>query len=83
MKQILEFEKPIVNLKDKIAELKKFTADSEIDLTEEIKKLEDRLEQLEDDIYGNLKPWDRVQMARHSERPTTLRLYPIIIYQIY
>ncbi|MCR1834188.1 acetyl-CoA carboxylase carboxyl transferase subunit alpha [Oceanobacillus caeni] len=72
MKQILEFEKPIINLKDKIAELKKFTADSEIDLTEEIKKLEDRLEQLEDDIYGNLKPWDRVQMARHSERPTTL-----------
>lgn len=72
MKQILEFEKPIINLKDKIAELKKFTADSEIDLTEEINKLEDRLEQLEDDIYGNLKPWDRVQMARHSERPTTL-----------
>jgi len=72
VKQILEFEKPIINLKDKIAELKKFTADSEIDLTEEINKLEDRLEQLEDDIYGNLKPWDRVQMARHSERPTTL-----------
>jgi acetyl-CoA carboxylase carboxyl transferase subunit alpha len=72
VKQILEFEKPIVNLKEKIAELKKFTADSDIDLTEEIKTLENRLEQLEDDIYGNLKPWDRVQMARHSERPTTL-----------
>lgn len=72
MKHVLEFEKPIVNLKDKIAELKTFTEDSEIDLTKEIKTLENRLAILEDDIYGNLKPWDRVQMARHQERPTTL-----------
>ncbi|RKQ29903.1 acetyl-CoA carboxylase carboxyl transferase subunit alpha [Oceanobacillus halophilus] len=72
VKQILEFEKPIVNLKEKIAELKKFTQDSDIDLTDEIMTLETRLEVLENDIYGNLKPWDRVQMARHSVRPTTL-----------
>ncbi|MEC5421952.1 acetyl-CoA carboxylase carboxyl transferase subunit alpha [Virgibacillus sp. C22-A2] len=72
MKQILEFEKPIVNLKEKITELKRFTQDSEIDLSEEINTLEERLTVLEDDIYGNLKPWDRVQMARHQERPTTL-----------
>ncbi|MEN2765581.1 acetyl-CoA carboxylase carboxyl transferase subunit alpha [Ornithinibacillus xuwenensis] len=72
MKQVLDFEKPIVNLKEKIAELKKFTSESEIDLTEEISTLEQRLAVLEDDIYGNLKPWQRVQMARHAERPTTL-----------
>ncbi|GAB3065169.1 acetyl-CoA carboxylase carboxyl transferase subunit alpha [Virgibacillus ainsalahensis] len=72
MKQILEFEKPIVSLKEKIAELKNFTQDSEIDLSEEIDTLEKRLAVLEDDIYGNLKPWHRVQMARHQERPTTL-----------
>jgi acetyl-CoA carboxylase carboxyl transferase subunit alpha len=72
MKQILEFEKPIVNLKEKIAELKKFTGESDIDLSEEIATLEKRLADLEDDIYGNLKPWQRVQMARHQERPTTL-----------
>ncbi|MFD2046305.1 acetyl-CoA carboxylase carboxyl transferase subunit alpha [Ornithinibacillus salinisoli] len=72
MKQVLEFEKPIVNLKEKITELKKFTTDSEIDLSEEISTLEKRLAILEDDIYGNLKPWQRVQMARHQERPTTL-----------
>ena len=72
MKQILDFEKPVINLKEKIAELKKFTEDSEIDLTKEIKTLEEKLKVLEDDIYGNLNPWDRVQMARHSERPTTL-----------
>ncbi|WP_425509066.1 acetyl-CoA carboxylase carboxyl transferase subunit alpha [Virgibacillus doumboii] len=68
----MDFEKPIVNLKEKITELKKFTSDSDIDLTEEISTLEKRLEALEDDIYGNLSPWNRVQMARHQERPTTL-----------
>ncbi|MDC3412636.1 acetyl-CoA carboxylase carboxyl transferase subunit alpha [Aquibacillus sp. 3ASR75-11] len=72
MKQVLDFEKPVIELKEKIAELKKFTSDSDIDLTDEISTLEKRLERLEDDIYGNLKPWDRVQMARYPERPTTL-----------
>lgn len=72
MKQILEFEKPVIALREKIVELKKFTKESDLDLTEEIVKLETRLEKLENDIYTNLKPWDRVQMARHAERPTTL-----------
>ncbi|WP_047981609.1 acetyl-CoA carboxylase carboxyl transferase subunit alpha [Ornithinibacillus contaminans] len=72
MKQVLDFEKPIVNLKEKIAELKKITNESELDLTDEIATLEMRLSVLEDDIYGNLKPWQRVQMARHQDRPTSL-----------
>ncbi|GIO22396.1 acetyl-CoA carboxylase carboxyl transferase subunit alpha [Oceanobacillus sp. J11TS1] len=72
MAQILEFEKPIFNLKEKIKELKSFTENSEIDLKDEIQTLEERLEKLEEDIYGNLKPWNRVQMARHPDRPTTL-----------
>ncbi|MGM8215596.1 acetyl-CoA carboxylase carboxyl transferase subunit alpha [Bacillaceae bacterium W0354] len=72
MKNVLPFERPVVELREKIAELKKFTDDSEIDLTEEIEKLEKRLALLEKDIYGNMTPWDRVQMARHAERPTTL-----------
>lgn len=72
MNQVLDFEKPIVNLKEKIVELKSFTEDSDIDLSEEINTLEKRLEKLEDDIYTNLRPWNRVQMARHQDRPTTL-----------
>lgn len=72
MKHVLEFEKPIIHLKDKIVELKKITKDSEIDLHDEITTLEKKLADLEDDVYSNLKPWDRVQMARHPERPTTL-----------
>ncbi|MRH42874.1 acetyl-CoA carboxylase carboxyl transferase subunit alpha [Aquibacillus halophilus] len=72
MKQVLEFEKPVIELREKITELKELTKDSEIDLSKEISTLENRLEKLEIDIYGNLKPWDRVQVARHSGRPTTL-----------
>lgn len=72
MKNVLEFEKPIFDLKNKIADLKKITEDSDIDLVDEIKSLESRLAVLEEDIYNNLKPWDRVQIARHQERPTTL-----------
>lgn len=68
----LEFERPVVELKKKIAELKEFTNNTDVDLTSEIKKLEGRLEKLEIDIYEHLKPWDRVQVARHPNRPTTL-----------
>jgi acetyl-CoA carboxylase carboxyl transferase subunit alpha len=71
MTEQLPFEKPIIELRDKISELKQFTKEKEIDLSGEIDKLETRLEQLEEDIYGNMKPWDRVQLARHSQRPTT------------
>lgn len=72
MNQILEFEKPIVNLREKITELKKISLESEIDLTNEVNELEKKLNILEDDVYSNLRPWDRVQMARHQKRPTTL-----------
>lgn len=68
----LEFEKPVVELREKIDELKRFTQDSDMDLSSEITKLEARLERLEEDIYTNLKAWDRVQIARHPNRPTTL-----------
>ena len=68
----LPFEKPIVELRKKISDLKAFTEERGVDLSGEIEKLEGRLEQLERDIYNKLSPWDRVQIARHSKRPTTL-----------
>ncbi|PAE24178.1 acetyl-CoA carboxylase carboxyl transferase subunit alpha [Bacillus sp. 7894-2] len=68
----LEFERPVMELKKKIAELKEFTKTADVDLSSEIEKLEARLEKLEADIYENMKPWDRVQIARHPARPTTL-----------
>lgn len=72
MPEQLPFEKPIIELRNKISELKTFTLEKEIDLSGEIEKLEARLEQLEEDIYGNMSAWDRVQLARHSQRPTSL-----------
>jgi acetyl-CoA carboxylase carboxyl transferase subunit alpha len=68
----LEFERPIVELRNKITELKEFTKTADVDLSAEIGKLEIRLEKLEQDIYENIKPWDRVQIARLTNRPTTL-----------
>ncbi|MFS0645584.1 acetyl-CoA carboxylase carboxyl transferase subunit alpha [Siminovitchia sp. 179-K 8D1 HS] len=68
----LEFEKPVLELRKKIAELREFTKHSDVNLSDEIDKLESRLEKLEKDVYENMGPWDRVQLARHSARPTTL-----------
>ena len=67
----LSFEKPVVALQKKIDELKKMTIHADGDFAEEIRKLEERLAQLEKELYQNIKPWDRVEIARHSLRPTT------------
>ena len=64
----LEFEKPIQELERKIEELKHFTSDKRIDLSSEIKKLEDKLEKLKGDVYQQLTAWQRVQIARHPKR---------------
>ncbi|MBD3109643.1 acetyl-CoA carboxylase carboxyl transferase subunit alpha [Bacillus sp. AGMB 02131] len=68
----LEFERPIIELRNKLDELIRLTAEANVDLTAEIESLEMRLQKLENEIYENLKPWDRVQIARHPSRPTTL-----------
>lgn len=72
MVKTLSFEEPVVQLRNKISELREFTASAEVDLTSEIQHLETRLIKLEKDIYENMQPWDRVQVARHPERPTTM-----------
>lgn len=72
MGKTLTFEEPIVRLREKINELEQFTAESSVDLSDEIETLKNRLKNLEQDIYGNMETWDRVQVARHQSRPTTL-----------
>lgn len=71
MKKTMSFEEPIIKLREKIQELKEFTETNEVDLSDEIRNLNDRLAKLENDIYGNMETWERVQVARHPERPTT------------
>ena len=68
----LDFEKPIIELEEKIKELKSFTSKEKLDLSDEIKKLNKRLEKLTKDIFENLTPWQKVQLSRHPDRPYTL-----------
>ncbi|AWX54852.1 MULTISPECIES: acetyl-CoA carboxylase carboxyl transferase subunit alpha [Brevibacillus] len=68
----LSFEKPLVELQDKIKELRRFTEEKGIDFSDEVQRLEQKSKELAEQIYGNLTPWQRVQLARHPERPTTL-----------
>ncbi len=72
MEQTLPFEKPLIELQAKISELKSVTESADIDFTEEINHLETKFETLQKEIYSNLEPWDRVQIARHTMRPTSL-----------
>ena len=69
---VLEFEKPIVELENKIKELKEVALFHGDEMTDDILKLEKKLESMKKKIYGNLTPWQRVLLARHPERPYTL-----------
>lgn len=75
----LGFEKPIIELEKKIQELKKFTSDKNIDLSSEVKRLEEKLQHLKKDTYTNLSAWQRVQVARHPKRPYTLDYISMIM----
>lgn len=76
----LEFEKPILELERKIEELKKFTSSENIDLNSEIERLSQKLDKLKHEIFGNLTPWQRVQIARHPQRPYTLDYINMIMH---
>ena len=68
----LPFEQPLVELKQKIAELKRFGEEKNIDFTEEIARLEERYAKLAEEIYTNISPSQKMHLARHHQRPTTL-----------
>lgn len=67
----MDFEKPIVELENKIEELRKMGS-KRVTLEPEIKRLESKLDKIKKDIYQNLTTWQRVQIARHPNRPYTL-----------
>lgn len=68
----LEFEQPIAELEAKIEELRFVGNDSEINITDEIQKLEEKSKALTEKIFSKLKPWEVSQLARHPQRPYTL-----------
>jgi acetyl-CoA carboxylase carboxyl transferase subunit alpha len=69
-KSVLEFEKPIIELEQKIEEMRKYS--DNLDIVDEIATLEKKVNQLRESIFTNLTRWQRVQLARHPERPYTL-----------
>ncbi|RNB89558.1 acetyl-CoA carboxylase carboxyl transferase subunit alpha [Brevibacillus fluminis] len=68
----LPFEKPLIELQDKIKELRRFTEEKGIDFSDEVARLEIKAKEMAEQIYGQLTPWQRVQLSRHPQRPTTL-----------
>lgn len=74
----LDFEKPIYDLEQKIAQLKALSlADNDV-LIKEISNLEERVEELRTKVFANLTRWQKVQLARHPERPYTLDYIDLI-----
>jgi acetyl-CoA carboxylase carboxyl transferase subunit alpha len=67
----LDFEKPIVELEKQIDELRRLAGDRQLDVAEELVPLERKLSDLRDEIYRNLSPLQRVQVARSNKRPMT------------
>jgi acetyl-CoA carboxylase carboxyl transferase subunit alpha len=67
----LDFEKPIVELEKQIDELRRLAGDRQLDVGEELAPLERKLSELRDEIYRNLSPLQRVQVARSNKRPMT------------
>ena len=74
----LDFEKPIIELEKKIVELRTYSSGEKIDLNGEIRSLEKKLEKVKKEIFGNLTPWQRVQISRHPKRPYTLDYIKLI-----
>ena len=75
---MLDFEKPLFEIRNKIDSLKESQEKNEVDLQDEIDMLEASLKRETTKVYTNLKPRDRVQIARLPERPTTLDYIPYI-----
>lgn len=69
---VLDFEKPIAEIQEKIDELKKISVESGMDLDKEIETFEQQAEDYKKDLYANLKPSQKLQIARHPERPNFL-----------
>jgi acetyl-CoA carboxylase carboxyl transferase subunit alpha len=72
-RQFLEFEKPIKELFDDIESLKQKAEKSKIDLSDPIRKLEERVIEARKAITQNLTPWQKVQLSRHPDRPYTMK----------
>ncbi|MBP7087721.1 MAG: acetyl-CoA carboxylase carboxyltransferase subunit alpha [Candidatus Omnitrophica bacterium] len=74
-----DFEKSIIELEQKIEELRLFSQEKKVDLSAEILRLEKKLKSLKKEIYSSLTPWQKIQISRHPKRPTTLDYVNLIM----
>jgi acetyl-CoA carboxylase carboxyl transferase subunit alpha len=74
----LDFERPIVELEAKLADMKHIADENDVDVTDAVKSLEEKIKKLKKDTYQNLTRWQRVQLSRHADRPYTLDYIPAI-----
>jgi acetyl-CoA carboxylase carboxyl transferase subunit alpha len=80
-KLILEFEKPIIELEQKMEEMRRYADNPGI--AQEIHKIEKRVNQLQQSIYAGLTRWQKVQLARHPDRPYTLDYIHLMLKDFY
>src|SRR5512143_1531167 len=69
---VIDFERPLLALESKIAELKELSGGAKVDFSDEILKLERKAKKLQAEIFSDLDRWQTVQLARHPQRPYTL-----------
>lgn len=69
MHNFLDFEKPIAELEGKIEELRHLTGNDEVNIADEVARLQDKLTKLLQSTYGKLTAWQKTQVARHPDRP--------------
>jgi acetyl-CoA carboxylase carboxyl transferase subunit alpha len=69
---LLEFEKPIADLEAKLKDMKELALESNVDVSDAVKSLEDRIQKLKEETFKNLTRWQRVQLSRHADRPYAL-----------
>ena len=75
--QPLDFEKPIVELEQKLGELRGHSRENNVNLDPEVRRMESKIEEMKKSVYSNLTAWQRVQIARHTARPYTLDYFQL------
>lgn len=75
---VLDFEKPLLEMQEKIKELKKISLESGMDLDKEIETFEQQANDYKKELYSNLQPFQKLQIARHQERPNFLNYTKLI-----
>ena len=71
MRTLLEFEKPIAELEDKLIEMRKLALENNVDVTGAVASLTEKILELKKETFANLTRWQRVQLSRHPDRPYT------------